>query len=217
MKKTLFTLAIVLLAVAAQAQIKVHDNGHVSLGCLTHAFGVQVQPSGYTYFRTQSDAEWGWATLSYANNNLQKHWIVSNSSLAPNDHPFFVTGNGWVYKSGNWRRADASLQSQTGVVSNAGAVLDSITGVWYIPAIEGSGGTKAEESKRVGVVAQDLERVLPEAVTADENGLLYVDYDALTVFLIEAVKEQRKEIIELRKTLEENGLMKKLHNNPLQP
>ena len=44
MKKTLFTLAIVLLAVAAQAQIKVHDNGHVSLGCLTHAFGVQVQP-----------------------------------------------------------------------------------------------------------------------------------------------------------------------------
>ena len=209
MKRSFFTLAIVLLAVAAQAQIKVHDNGHVSLGCLTQAFGVQVQPSGYTYFRTQSDGEWGWATLSYANNNKQKHWIVANPSLAPNDHPFFVTGNGWIYKSGDWRRADACLQSENSEVTNAGAVLDSIMGVWYIPANEGNGGTKAEESKRLGVVAQDLERVLPEAVTADENGLLYVDYDALTVFLIEAVKEQRQEIIELRKTLEENGLMKK--------
>ena len=209
MKKALFTFAMVLVTLAAQAQIKVHDNGHVSLGCLTQAFGVQVQPSGYTYFHTQSDAEWGWATLSYANNNKQKHWIVANPSLAPNDHPFFVTGNGWVYKSGNWRRADASLQSETGVVTDAGAVLDSIMGVWYIPANEGGDGTKAEESKRFGVVAQDLERVLPEAVTADENGLLYVDYDALTVFLIEAVKEQRREIIELRTTLEENGLMKK--------
>ena len=40
-----------------------------------------------------------------------------------------------------------------------------------------------------------------------ENGLLYVDYEALTVIIIEAVKDQRQEIIELRKTLEENGLM----------
>ena len=207
MKRSFFTLAIVLLAVAAQAQIKVHDDGHVSIGSLTHSYGVQVHPNGYTSFRTQSDAPWGWATLSYANDSLQKHWIVANPSLAPNDHPFFVTGNGWVYKSGNWRRADANLQSETAEVTNAGAVLDSITGVWYIPANEVSGGTKEEKNKRLGVVAQDLERVLPEAVTADENGLLYVDYDALTVFLIEAVKEQRREMELMRKTLEEHGLL----------
>lgn len=44
-------------------------------------------------------------------------------------------------------------------------------------------------------------------MTADENGLMYVDYETLTVFLIEAVKEQRLEIELLRKTLEENGLL----------
>lgn len=80
-------------------------------------------------------------------------------------------------------------------------------GTKYIPANEVSGGTKEEKNKRLGVVAQDLERVLPEAVTADENGLLYVDYDALTVFLIEAVKEQRREMELMRKTLEEHGLL----------
>ena len=207
MKKALFTIAIALLALAAQAQFKVHDDGHVSLGSLTKNNGVQVQPNGYTYFRTQSNAEWGWATLSYANNNKQKHWIVSNSSLAPNDHPFFVTGNGWVYKSGSWQAADASMMNEEGIVVDAGAVLDSITGVWYIPIEGESGGTKAEENRRVGIVAQEVKRVLPEAVTADENGLLYLDYEALTVFLVEAVKDQRREIELLRKTLEENGLL----------
>ena len=177
----------------------------MSLGSLTQAYGVQIQPNGYTYFRTQSDAEWDWATLSYANNNKQKHWIVSNSSLAPNDHPFFVTGNGWVYKSGSWRRADSNLQLGTSVVTDARTILDSITGIWYYPIGEDQ-GDKASE-RRLGVSAQEVNETLPEAVTADENGLLYVDYEALTVIIIEAVKEQRQEIIELRKTLEENGLM----------
>ncbi len=207
MKKSLFTLAIVLLAVAAQAQIKVHDDGHVSLGCLTHSYGVQVHPNGYTSFRTQSNAEWSWATLSYANNNKQKHWIISNSSLAPNVHPFFVTGDGYIYKQGSWRVADPSIMEEAGAVIGSGIVLDSITGIWYVPTGEGKG--EKESGRRVGVSAEQVKRVLPEAVTTDENGLLYVDYEALTVFLIEAVKEQRQEIIELRKALEENGLMKK--------
>lgn len=211
MKKALFTFAIALLSVVAQAQIKVHDNGHVSLGCLTQCYGVQVQPSGYTYFRTQSDAEWGWATLSYFNNPKQKHWIVSDTRVVVNPHTFFVTGNGWVYKSGSWRRADAILQSETERVTHAGAVLDSITGIWYIPADEGE--AKGNRDRHVGVSAQEVKEVLPEAVTADEKGLLYVDYEALTVFLIEAVKEQHQEIDFLRKTLEENGLLEPGKNN----
>lgn len=78
MKKVLITIAILLLALMGQAQIKVHDNGHVSLGCLTQAFGVQVLPSGYTYFRTQINDDYSWANLSMANKSTQKHWIVEN-------------------------------------------------------------------------------------------------------------------------------------------
>jgi hypothetical protein len=206
MKKVLLTLAIILFAVAAQAQIKLFDDGHVSLGCLTHAYGVQVQPNGYTYFRTQSNAEWSWGTLSYANDSLQKHWIVANlDDPNPGTHTFFVTGNGYVYKRGNWRHPEGSV---LGNVSGAGMVLDQITGVWYVPDDGGGkGSVKSEEGRHPGVNPQEVKEVLPEAVTADETGLLYVDYDALTVFLIEAVKEQRSEMELLRKTLEENGLL----------
>ena len=57
-------------------------------------------------------------------------------------------------------------------------------------------------------MAQEVEKVLPEAVSRDERDLMYVDYEALTVVLIEAYKEQKAEIELLRKTLEEHGLLK---------
>ncbi|HEY0172603.1 MAG TPA: tail fiber domain-containing protein [Pyrinomonadaceae bacterium] len=43
---------------------------------------------------------------------------------------------------------------------------------------------------QVGIVAQDVEAVLPEAVTTDEAGYKSVRYDNLIPLLIEAVKEQ---------------------------
>jgi len=45
---------------------------------------------------------------------------------------------------------------------------------------------------QVGVVAQDVEVVLPEAVTTDEAGYKEVAYDELIPLLIEAIKEEDK-------------------------
>lgn len=214
MKKALFTLAIVLVTLAAQAQIKVHDNGHVSLGCLTQAFGVQVQPSGYTYFRTQVNDSWSWATLSYANDSVQKHWIVSFSKRKPN-HTFFVTGEGTVYKNGTLSLADPNLISYDDIINDAGLMLDNITGYYYTRNDEGNKGKREDAKRRIGVSAEQVKEVLPEAVEADEDGFLYVNYEALIVVLIETVKEQRQEVELLRKTLEENGLMEPIKS--LQP
>ena len=157
MRKALFTFAIVLLAVAAQAQIKVHDNGHVSLGCLTQDYGVQVQPNGFTYFRMQSDEEWGWATLSIASDSLQKHWIVSNLDCpTPGTHTFFVTGNGHVYKCGNWTRPSGNV---FGRIDAANSVLDNITGVWYVPS-NGKQDMMTGNGRCPGVIPQEVKEVL---------------------------------------------------------
>ena len=64
MKKTLFTLTAVLLAVAAQAQIKVHSDGQVSIGSLSTTYGVQVHPSTFTTFQSQSTSDWSWVEMS---------------------------------------------------------------------------------------------------------------------------------------------------------
>lgn len=206
MKKSLLTLAIVLLAVAAQAQIKIHSDGRVSLGTLSNNYGVQVYPADYTSFRSPHTDVGSWVEISLSDVTYQKHWIVKNLNATSNSHTFYVYTNGDVHSRGSYRMADPSLMSSDCNVTNAGAVLDSITGIWYYPTDESEAQQTSE--RHVGISAEQVKRVLPEAVTSDEEGLLYLDYEALTVFLVEAVKEQRQEIIELRKTLEENGLMK---------
>ena len=206
MKKTLFTLAITLLAMAAQAQIKLHDDGQVSLASLTKTYGVQVQPNGFTSFRIRSTSDWAWVNLSYSNAPKQKHWIVSNlaDDTNPGINTFFVTGDGCVYRQGSWRAANDNEAER---IEDAGAILDQITGYWYVPEDEGGKDRVKEENRRPGVSAQQVKEVLPEVITTDDSGAFYVDYEAFTVFLIEALKDQRREIELFRKTLEDNGMM----------
>jgi hypothetical protein len=50
----------------------------------------------------------------------------------------------------------------------------------------------------VGVIAQEIEEVLPEVVTTRDSGYKAVKYEKIVPLLIEAIKEQQKEIEELK-------------------
>lgn len=56
-----------------------------------------------------------------------------------------------------------------------------------------------------GVIAQELEQVLPEVVSTDELGIKSVAYGNLVSLLIEAVKEQQAEINELKAHIYDQG------------
>ena len=58
-----------------------------------------------------------------------------------------------------------------------------------------------KEGSDVGVVAQEILEVLPEAVTERENGYLAVRYERLVPLLIEAIKDLKTEIDELKQTI----------------
>lgn len=51
---------------------------------------------------------------------------------------------------------------------------------------------------QLGVIAQDVEKILPELVHTDADGLKSVDYIKMIPLLIEAIKEQQKEIEDLK-------------------
>jgi hypothetical protein len=48
--------------------------------------------------------------------------------------------------------------------------------------------------KEIGLSAQELEKVFPELVTEDPRGYKGIDYSKLSVILLEAIKEQQKQI-----------------------
>ena len=50
------------------------------------------------------------------------------------------------------------------------------------------------KGKKIGLIAQDVERIFPELVEEDEEGLKSVSYTSLVAPLIEAVKEQQEQI-----------------------
>tara|TARA_R110001632_G_scaffold3132_2_gene14000 strand:- start:28 stop:1701 length:1674 start_codon:yes stop_codon:yes gene_type:complete len=53
----------------------------------------------------------------------------------------------------------------------------------------------------VGVIAQEIEKILPEAVTTRDSGYKAVNYEKIIPLLIEAIKEQQKQIDELKSRL----------------
>ena len=55
----------------------------------------------------------------------------------------------------------------------------------------------------VGVIAQEVEQVLPEVVATRENGIKAVKYDRITSLLIEAIKEQQSQIETLKSEIQE--------------
>lgn len=93
--------------------------------------------------------------------------------------------------------------------------IEKITGaVDIISRLEGK-TFKLNDSdvSRAGVIAQELQEVLPNLVSEDENGYLAVNYQSLSGYFIEAIKEQQAEIEELKakyESLEER--LSKLEN-----
>ena len=48
--------------------------------------------------------------------------------------------------------------------------------------------------RQIGFIAQEAQRVLPEVITTDERGYLAIQYSNVVPVLVEAIKEQQKQI-----------------------
>ena len=59
-------------------------------------------------------------------------------------------------------------------------------------------GNKGQD---IGVIAQEIETILPELVVTRDNGYKAVKYEKIVALLIEAIKEQQGEIDELRRKI----------------
>ena len=82
--------------------------------------------------------------------------------------------------------------------------VKQINGVYFdwIPLSEEEEKTiHGNKGHDIGVIAQEIEAILPELVTTRDNGYKAVKYDKIVALLIEAIKEQQGEIDELRRKI----------------
>lgn len=232
MKKTLLTLAIVLLTMAAQAQtaIKVHNTGQISLQSATTSSGIQIPTSGVMSIEPNVTTAYELTSQTKTYNSLVRAWAVIPPQLHLPLVPlsFYVSGYGNVYAYGSYltiaqpfqpNKAVHPIEDASGMVSMMkGYFLDSdefegitpeeIENSDYVDpdAVEGL-LHDLEKGRTAGLVAEELEEVLPEAVRHDPSGLVGINYNAIVTVLVEAFKEQQTRIDQLESILRENGLL----------
>jgi len=91
--------------------------------------------------------------------------------------------------------SDERLKDNVQVITNALAKVLQIRGVEF----DWNNLTEPEDGyfvrkHDVGVIAQEIEKVLPEVVGTRENGIKAVKYDRIIPLLIEAIKELKAEV-----------------------
>jgi hypothetical protein len=87
--------------------------------------------------------------------------------------------------------SDISLKENVSTIENALEKVLSLRGVEYDRVESGE--------HQIGVIAQEVEKIIPEVVYGNE--IKSVAYANIVALLIEAIKEQQKEIEELKKRL----------------
>ena len=140
---------------------------------------------------------------------------VTNSALLPNPaNTAFVIGNGTasnaksdafkVMVNGNTTIGNDLTVTGDIVVSSDARLKANIASLGTTLAkllqIDGKTYTMKKDGKqKIGVLAQDIQKVFPELVTTDDKDMLAVNYQGLVPVLINALKEQQSEINELKK------------------
>jgi hypothetical protein len=88
--------------------------------------------------------------------------------------------------------SDLNLKSNVNTIENSLDIVNSLRGVSFDWKVNGN--------KSYGVIAQELEEVLPDLVTTKENKS--VNYNGLVGVLLQAVKELSAEVEELKKKIQ---------------
>jgi hypothetical protein len=148
-------------------------------------------------------------------NNSNLFYILSSNGVGGESWttnngywPFYIdlnsndsTFGGSIWAAGNITAySDLKLKENIQTIDSALEKVLKLRGVYYT--------LKRDETKtrKVGVVAQEIQEVLPEVVVLhkdieDEEGTLAVDYGNISAILIEAIKEQNEEIVSLQNQL----------------
>lgn len=132
--------------------------------------------------------------------------IINVNGFGRDDSFYFRAGGDFICtRNGSFDnveiRSDRRAKSDIKVIENALEKVETLSGNTY-ELHNTSGGT----TRSAGLIAQEVQEVLPEAVTQDieaDGGLLRLNYNSVIALLVESVKELSAEVKGLKAEIEE--------------
>ncbi len=143
-----------------------------------------------------------WDTTSFLSNTGTSVTVGNGASKGKN----VLTVNGRIKTENITESSDSRYKTDVNKLENVLTKVNAINGVSYFWKSD-----SLKTKKDIGVIAQELEKVFPELVDTDEAGYKSVRYSHLVPVLIEAIKEQQKQIESLKSEI--SAKENKAHNN----
>lgn len=180
------------------------DGGTINLGNANHgirrgypggeSYGNNVglyTTGGNIYLSTNGNAEYG-----------QFAMVDGNVGIGTSSPQSKLHVNGTIKASRIEGTSDRRFKKDIQKIYGATEKLNQLNGYTYIwrDKAEFPGQTLGE-GKDIGVIAQEVEKVLPDAVSTNKDGYKSVNYNALVPVLIEALKELNNKIDRLEQRI----------------
>ena len=142
-------------------------------------------PTGQILFRVDKN--------SYTAMFIGSSGAVGIGTLSP-DNSLSVNGNADKTGGGSWGTfSDGRLKNLNGSFNTGLSQVLKIHPVRYRYKADNAMGLH-DTDEHIGVVAQEVQKVIPEAVTENSKGYLMVNNDPIIWTMLNAIKEQQREI-----------------------
>lgn len=171
------------------AQASTSGNG--VLGNLTAPVGVLVTSWGKRSV-IEPSAGFGWTFETVTSTGTTPTIVAEISNTGASSWSGAMTVAGTITASGNITAfSDARLKDNITKIPDALNKLNQLKGVTYTRK------DLATDTQYAGLIAQDVQKVLPEAVLETEGDNLAVDYNGVIGLLVEAIKELEAKVAKL--------------------
>jgi hypothetical protein len=149
--------------------------------------------AGTATFGTHGSVTSDWATYFTMNDDSSRGWIFKRGTT----NVASISGGGFANFNGDvtaYYSSDRRLKDNITPIGNALDKVKKIGGYTF----DWNDKQQAHTGHDVGIIAQEIEAVLPEVVTTRDTGFKAVKYEKIVPLLIEAIKEQQTQIEELK-------------------
>jgi hypothetical protein len=179
-------------ATAASEKVSVvNTNGTADDSILLNAVagGLTMTSGGVVNLATNNNT--GSVNIGTLGNRTITIGVNSGSSKVVIDAVDVILTNGMTATS------DIRLKENFESIGNALDLVSQLNGLYY--TWKKDAGT--DKPRKLGFIAQEVEKVIPELVKTDSEGMKSVDYVSVVPVLVEALKHQQKQIDELKALL----------------
>lgn len=156
--------------------------------------GMSVSGNDFRLYSDNVNARVSFGYDSYISGFISRAYVPASGAVA-----LVVQGN--LNANGTVYNSDIRYKKNIVTLDNSLNKILKLRGVVYEMRTDEFPSYSFSKGQQMGLIAQEVESIVPEVVSTNEDGYKSVDYAKLVPLLIESIKAQQKEIEELKRLI----------------